>query len=139
KNVGPKGYPGMPEVGNMTLPKKILDKGIKDMVRISDGRMSGTGYGTVILHVSPESAIGGPLALVKTGDLIELNVPARTLNLLIPEEEFEKRRNEFKPLKLPYERGYVNLFLDKVNQAHEGVDFDFLQGSSGSEVKRDSH
>ncbi|EAZ81322.1 IlvD/Edd family dehydratase [Algoriphagus machipongonensis] len=139
KNVGPKGYPGMPEVGNMTLPKKILDKGIKDMVRISDGRMSGTGYGTVILHVSPESAIGGPLALVKNGDLIELNVPARTLNLLISEEEMEKRKAEFEPLKLPYERGYVNLFLDKVNQAHDGVDFDFLQGSSGSEVKRDSH
>ena len=139
KNVGPKGYPGMPEVGNMTLPKKILDKGIKDMVRISDGRMSGTGYGTVILHVSPESAIGGPLALVKTGDLIELNVPNRTLNLLISDEEFAKRKAEFKPTQLPYERGYVNLFLDKVNQAHEGVDFDFLQGSSGSEVKRDSH
>lgn len=139
KNVGPKGYPGMPEVGNMTLPRKVLDKGIKDMVRISDGRMSGTGYGTVVLHVSPESAIGGPLALVKTGDLIELNVPARTLNLLISEEEFEKRKAEFKPSQLPYDRGYVNLFLDKVNQAHEGVDFDFLQGSSGSEVKRDSH
>ncbi|WP_439490482.1 IlvD/Edd family dehydratase [Algoriphagus sp.] len=139
KNVGPKGYPGMPEVGNMGLPQKLLAKGIKDMVRISDGRMSGTGYGTVVLHVSPESAIGGPLAFVQTGDTIELNVPARTLNLMISEEEFEKRRATFKPLNLPYERGYVNLFLDKVNQAHEGVDFDFLQGSSGSEVKRDSH
>ena len=139
KNVGPKGYPGMPEVGNMGLPAKILDKGIKDMVRISDGRMSGTGYGTVVLHVSPESAIGGPLALVQTGDWIELNVPARSLNLLISEEEFENRRNNFQPTQLPYERGYVNLFLDKVNQAHDGVDFDFLQGSSGSEVKRDSH
>ncbi len=139
KNVGPKGYPGMPEVGNMGLPQKLLAKGIKDMVRISDGRMSGTGYGTVVLHVSPESAIGGPLAFVRTGDTIELNVPARTLNLMISEEEFEKRRATFKPLNLPYERGYVNLFLDKVNQAHEGVDFDFLQGSSGSVVKRDSH
>mgnify|MGYP003131871331 FL=1 len=139
KNVGPKGYPGMPEVGNMGLPAKILEKGIKDMVRISDGRMSGTGYGTVVLHVSPESAIGGPLALVQTGDWIELNVPARSLNLLISEEEFENRRNNFQPTQLPYERGYVNLFLDKVNQAHDGVDFDFLQGSSGSEVKRDSH
>ncbi|WP_144602178.1 IlvD/Edd family dehydratase [Algoriphagus algorifonticola] len=139
KNVGPKGYPGMPEVGNMGLPAKILEKGIKDMVRISDGRMSGTGYGTVVLHVSPESAIGGPLALVHTGDLIELNVPARSLNLLISEEEFENRRKNFQPTQLPYERGYVNLFLDKVNQAHEGVDFDFLKGSSGSEVKRDSH
>ncbi len=139
KNVGPKGYPGMPEVGNMGLPQKLLAKGVKDMVRISDGRMSGTGYGTVVLHVSPESAIGGPLAFVESGDMIELNVPARTLNLLISDEEFEKRRANFKPLNLPYERGYVNLFLDKVNQAHEGVDFDFLQGSSGSEVKRDSH
>ena len=109
------------------------------MVRISDGRMSGTGYGTVVLHVSPESAIGGPLAFVQNGDMIELNVPARTLNLMISDEEFEKRRALFKPLNLPYERGYVNLFLDKVNQAHEGVDFDFLQGSSGSEVNRDSH
>ncbi|SFO02080.1 dihydroxyacid dehydratase [Algoriphagus ornithinivorans] len=139
KNVGPKGYPGMPEVGNMGLPAKILEKGVKDMVRISDGRMSGTGYGTVVLHVSPESAIGGPLALVQTGDWIELNVPARSLNLLISEEEFENRRKNFQPTQLPYERGYVNLFLDKVNQAHDGVDFDFLQGSSGSEVKRDSH
>ncbi len=139
KNVGPKGYPGMPEVGNMGLPKKLLEKGIKDIVRISDGRMSGTGYGTVVLHVSPESAIGGPLALVQNGDMIELNVPDRTLNLLVSEEEMAKRLAEFKPTTLPYERGYVNLFLDKVNQAHEGVDFDFLQGSSGSEVKRDSH
>ncbi len=139
KNVGPKGYPGMPEVGNMGLPKKLLDKGVKDMVRISDGRMSGTGYGTVVLHVSPESAIGGPLAFVKNGDEIALDVPNRTLNLLISQEEMEKRKAAFKPTSLPYERGYVNLFLDKVNQAHDGVDFDFLQGSSGSEVKRDSH
>lgn len=139
KNVGPKGYPGMPEVGNMGLPAKVLEKGIKDMVRISDGRMSGTGYGTVVLHVSPESAIGGPLALVQNGDMIELDVPNRTLNLLISDDEFEKRKAEFQPAQLPYERGYVNLFLDKVNQAHEGVDFDFLKGSSGSEVKRDSH
>lgn len=139
KNVGPKGYPGMPEVGNMTLPRKILEKGIKDMVRISDGRMSGTGFGTVVLHVSPESAIGGPLALVQEGDLIELNVPERKLNLLLSDEEMEQRKAAFRPLELPYERGYVNLFLDKVNQAHEGVDFDFLKGSSGSEVKRDSH
>jgi dihydroxy-acid dehydratase len=139
KNVGPKGYPGMPEVGNMGLPKKLLEKGIKDIVRISDGRMSGTGYGTVVLHVSPESAIGGPLAFVHNGDMIELNVPNRTLNLLISDEEMARRKAEFKPVQLPYERGYVNLFLDKVNQAHDGVDFDFLQGSSGSEVKRDSH
>lgn len=139
KNVGPKGYPGMPEVGNMALPKKLLEAGIKDMIRISDGRMSGTGYGTVVLHVSPESAIGGPLAFVQDGDMIALNVPERSLNLLISAEEMEVRKAGFTPLVLPYERGYVNLFLDKVNQAHEGVDFDFLQGCSGSEVKRDSH
>jgi L-arabonate dehydrase len=139
KKVGPKGYPGMPEVGNMGLPKKLLEKGVKDMVRISDGRMSGTGFGTVVLHVSPESAIGGPLALVQNGDRIALDVPKRSLNLLISEEEFAKRNAAFSPSPLPYDRGYVNLFLDKVNQAHEGVDFDFLQGSSGPEVKRDSH
>jgi len=139
KNVGPKGYPGMPEVGNMALPKKLLEAGVKDMIRISDGRMSGTGYGTVVLHVSPESAIGGPLAFVQNGDMIALDVPGRSLNLLISDEEMEARKAGFIPLVLPYERGYVNLFLDKVNQAHEGVDFDFLQGSSGSEVKRDSH
>jgi dihydroxy-acid dehydratase len=139
KKVGPKGYPGMPEVGNMGLPKKLLEKGVKDMVRISDGRMSGTGFGTVVLHVSPESAIGGPLALVQNGDMIALDVPNRSLNLLISEEEFAKSRASFSPSPLPYDRGYVNLFLDKVNQAHEGVDFDFLQGSSGPEVKRDSH
>ena len=139
KKVGPKGYPGMPEVGNMGLPKKLLEKGVKDMVRISDGRMSGTGFGTVVLHVSPESAIGGPLALVQNGDMIALDVPKRSLNLLISDEEFAKRNAAFSPSPLPYDRGYVNLFLDKVNQAHEGVDFDFLQGSSGPEVKRDSH
>jgi len=139
KKVGPKGYPGMPEVGNMGLPKKLLEKGVKDMVRISDGRMSGTGFGTVVLHVSPESAIGGPLALVQNGDLIALDVPNRSLNVLISDEEMARRQATFQPSILPYDRGYVNLFLDKVNQAHEGVDFDFLQGSSGSEVKRDSH
>ena len=139
KKVGPKGYPGMPEVGNMGLPKKLLEKGVKDMVRISDGRMSGTGFGTVVLHVSPESAIGGPLALVQNVDLIALDVPKRSLNLLISDEEMARRQTEFRPSPLPYDRGYVHLFLDKVNQAHEGVDFDFLQGSSGPEVKRDSH
>lgn len=139
KNVGPKGYPGMPEVGNMTLPLKLLEKGFHDIVRISDGRMSGTGFGTVVLHVSPESAIGGPLGLVKNGDKIALDVPNRSLNLLISDEEMEARRAAFQPVAPVYERGYVNLFLDKVNQAHDGVDFDFLQGSSGSQVKRDSH
>lgn len=139
KNVGPKGYPGMPEVGNMALPAKILAQGISDMVRISDGRMSGTGFGTVVLHVSPESAVGGNLALVQNGDWIVLDVPNRSLNLEVTEEELEKRRTTFQPLALGYDRGYVNLFIQNVTQAHEGVDFDFLRGASGPEVKRDSH
>lgn len=139
KNVGPKGYPGMPEVGNMMLPAKILAQGISDMVRISDGRMSGTGFGTVVLHVSPESAVGGNLALVQNGDWIHLDVPNRTLNLEVSDEELEERRKSFIPLDLGYDRGYVNLFVKNVTQAHEGADFDFLRGSSGSVVKRDSH
>jgi L-arabonate dehydrase len=139
KNVGPRGYPGMPEVGNMMLPAKILAQGISDMVRISDGRMSGTGFGTVVLHVSPESAVGGNLALVQNGDWIHLDVPNRTLNLEVSDEELEERRKSFVPLDLGYERGYVNLFVKNVTQAHEGADFDFLKGSSGSVVKRDSH
>jgi dihydroxy-acid dehydratase len=139
KNVGPKGYPGMPEVGNMQLPMKIIQQGVKDMVRISDGRMSGTGYGTVVLHVSPESAIGGNLALVKNGDWIHLDVPNRTLNLEVSDEELTKRRESFHPLQLGYDRGYVNMFIQNVTQAHEGVDFDFLKGASGPVVKRDSH
>jgi dihydroxy-acid dehydratase len=139
KNVGPKGYPGMPEVGNMQLPMKIIQQGVKDMVRISDGRMSGTGYGTVVLHVSPESAIGGNLALVQNGDWIELDVPNRTLNLEVSDEELAKRRASFQPVQLGYDRGYVNMFIQNVTQAHEGVDFDFLKGASGPVVKRDSH
>ncbi len=139
KNVGPKGYPGMPEVGNMALPKKILDQGFSDMVRISDGRMSGTGFGTVVLHVSPESAVGGNLGLVQNGDWITLDVPNRTLNLEVDEMELQIRRREWVPVKLGYERGYVNLFIQNVTQAHEGADFDFLKGASGPDVKRDSH
>jgi dihydroxy-acid dehydratase len=139
KNVGPKGYPGMPEVGNMQLPMKIIQKGVSDMVRISDGRMSGTGYGTVVLHVSPESAVGGNLALVQNGDWIQLDVPNRTLNLEVSEEEMSKRRASFVPVQLGYARGYVNMFIQNVTQAHEGVDFDFLKGASGPIVKRDSH
>ncbi|MEZ0539595.1 IlvD/Edd family dehydratase [Fibrella arboris] len=139
KNVGPRGYPGMPEVGNMTLPAKILEQGVHDMVRISDGRMSGTGFGTVVLHVSPESAVGGNLALVQNGDLITLDVPNRSLHLHVSDEELALRLASFKPLELGYERGYVNMFIRHVTQAHEGADFDFLRGSSGSVVKRDSH
>jgi dihydroxy-acid dehydratase len=139
KNVGPKGYPGMAEVGNMPLPKKILKKGITDMVRISDGRMSGTAYGTVVLHVSPEAAIGGNLALVQDGDIIELDVPNRKLHLHVEEDELEKRRNAYIPLKDHNARGYVKLYVDHVLQADQGVDMDFLVGKSGSYVPKDNH
>jgi len=139
KNVGPRGYPGMPEVGNMQLPAKVLAQGVHDMVRISDGRMSGTGFGTVVLHVSPESAVGGPLALVQNGDLITLDVANRSLHLHVSDEELAGRLARFSPVNLGYDRGYVNLYIRHVTQAHEGADFDFLRGGSGSEVKRDSH
>jgi dihydroxy-acid dehydratase len=139
KYVGPVGYPGMPEVGNMALPKKILQKGIKDMVRISDGRMSGTAYGTAVLHVSPESAIGGNLALVQNGDLIELNVEQRKLHLHVSDEELERRRENWLKPKPAAERGYVSLYIKHVMGADKGADLDFLRGSSGSEVTRDSH
>jgi len=139
KNVGPKGYPCMAEVGNMGIPKKLLEKGVKDMVRISDGRMSGTGYGTVILHVSPESAAGGPLNWVENGDFIELDLNNRSIHWEVSEEELAKRKvdNPFVPVKSI--RGYVGLFIDRVEQAHVGADFDFLKGGSGSKVTRDSH
>ncbi|HMI66662.1 MAG TPA: IlvD/Edd family dehydratase [Cyclobacteriaceae bacterium] len=139
KNVGPKGYPGMPEVGNMGLPKKLLAKGIKDMVRISDGRMSGTGFGTVVLHVSPEAATGGNFAVIQTGDLITLDVPKRTLTVAVTDEELKKRKKLFKAVPPVTERGYVNLYINHVQQAHLGADMDFLVGNSGSKVSRDSH
>ena len=139
KNVGPKGYPGMPEVGNMSLPKKLLEKGVIDMVRISDGRMSGTGFGTVVLHISPEAAVGGVLALVQDGDIIELDVENRKLNLEVSDEVLEERRKLWKPLDMGYNRGYVKLHINHVMQAHEGADLDFLKGGSGDKVTRDSH
>jgi dihydroxy-acid dehydratase len=139
KNVGPVGYPGMPEVGNMALPKKLLAQGVTDMVRLSDGRMSGTGFGTVVLHVSPEAAVGGNLALVRNGDMIRLDVPARSLDLLVDDAELERRRSEWKPIHPVTERGYVGLYQRHVEQAHLGADLDFLKGGSGSEVLRDSH
>jgi L-arabonate dehydrase len=139
KNVGPKGYPGMPEVGNMGIPKKLLDKGIRDMVRISDGRMSGTGFGTVILHVSPEAADGGNFAMIKSGDLITLDLPNRLLNVNISPEEMDMRRKLYLPPAPISDRGYVKLYIDHVQQAHLGADMDFLRGASGSEVLRDSH
>lgn len=139
KNAGPKGYPGMPEVGNIGLPKMMLDKGITDMVRISDGRMSGTAFGTVILHVSPESAVGGTFALVETGDIIELDVANRKLNLHVSDDVLAERRKNWKAPDLGYNRGYAKMYIEHVEQAHEGVDLDFLKGKSGSEVNRDSH
>lgn len=139
KMAGPRGYPGMPEVGNLPLPKKLLEKGIKDIVRISDGRMSGTSFGTVVLHVSPESATGGPLALVQNGDMIELDVENRRLHLDVSDEELEKRRAAWKSNGPVMDRGYAKLYVDHVLQADEGVDFDFLRGSSGSDVPRQSH
>ncbi len=139
KYVGPVGYPGMAEVGNMALPKKILEKGITDMVRISDGRMSGTAYGTAVLHVSPESAIGGNLALVQNGDMIELDVEQRKLHLDVSEEELAKRKAAWVAPKAPSDRGYVNLYVKNVMGADKGADFGFLQGNSGSAVTRDSH
>jgi L-arabonate dehydrase len=139
KNVGPKGYPGMPEVGNMGLPKKLLATGVTDMVRISDGRMSGTGFGTVILHVSPEAADNGTFALVRDGDIIDLDVKARSLNLRVDINVLDKRRKVLASAENPFRRGYVKLFVDHVEQSHLGADFDFLKGSSGSNVTRDSH
>ena len=139
KGVGPVGYPGMPEVGNMELPQKLLEKGITDMVRISDGRMSGTAYGTVVLHISPESSIGGNLALVQNGDLIELDVKKRKLTLHVSEEELKKRRESWKAPEPMADRGYIKLFIDHVQQADQGCDFDFLKGGSGSKVTRDLH
>jgi dihydroxy-acid dehydratase len=139
KNVGPKGYPGMAEVGNMGIPKKLLQKGVKDMVRISDGRMSGTGFGTVILHVSPESAAGGPLNWVQNGDFIALDVENRTINWEVSEEVLAARKIAHPFEKPKTIRGYVGLFIDHVEQADQGADFDFLKGGSGSVVTRDSH
>lgn len=138
KNCGPVGYPGMAEVGNMALPKKVLKKGITDMVRISDARMSGTAYGTVVLHVSPEASIGGPLALVKDGDIVELDVPGRRLHLDVSDEELARRKAAWQPPEKP-SRGYVKLYVEHVQQAHLGADLDFLVGGSGADVPRESH
>lgn len=139
KNVGPIGYPGMPEVGNMALPKKMLAKGITDMVRISDGRMSGTGFGTVVLHASPEAARGGNFAVIQNGDTITLDVPNRQLKLNVSDEELSKRKKAWKPSHKVYDRGYVQLYQQNVQQAHQGADMSFLNGGSGSDVSRDSH
>jgi dihydroxy-acid dehydratase len=129
----------MAEVGNMPLPPKILKRGITDMIRISDARMSGTAYGTVVLHTAPEAAAGGPLALVRNGDLITLDVEARTLHLHVDEAELATRRAAWQPPAPHADRGYVKLYIDHVLQAHEGADLDFLVGKSGAAVPRDNH
>jgi dihydroxy-acid dehydratase len=139
KNCGPKGYPGMAEVGNMGLPAKVLRKGITDMVRISDARMSGTAYGTVVLHTSPEAAAGGPLAVVRDGDMIELDVPNRRLHLDISEDELKARISAWTPPGAPPESGYAMLHHRHVMQASEGADLDFLRGCRGAAVGRESH
>jgi len=138
KGCGPKGYPGMAEVGNMPLPPKLLRRGITDILRISDARMSGTAYGAVVLHVSPEAAAGGPLALVHDGDMIEVDVPARRLHLDVSETELAARRARWKPAPAPT-RGWYKLYVDHVQQAHLGADLDVLVGGSGADVSRDSH
>jgi dihydroxy-acid dehydratase len=139
KNCGPKGYPGMAEVGNMPLPPKILRKGITDMVRISDARMSGTAYGTVVLHTAPEAAAGGPLALVQSGDRITLDVAARTLHLHVDDAELGRRRAAWVPPKPALESGYWKLYIDHVLQADQGADLDFLVGRRGAFVPKDNH
>lgn len=139
KGCGPKGYPGMPEVGNMPLPRKLLEQGVTDMVRISDARMSGTAYGTVVLHTSPETSVGGPLGLVETGDEIELDAVARTMNLLVSDAELARRAALRPAEEYDTTRGYVALHRRHVLQAHLGADLDFLVGKSGDEVKRESH
>jgi dihydroxy-acid dehydratase len=130
RNAGPKGAPGMPEWGNLPIPQKLLKAGVRDMVRISDARMSGTNYGTCVLHVAPESFVGGPLALVKEGDIIELDVPNKQLNLRVNEDELSRRRQAWRPTPGIYPRGYGKLFMEHIKQADEGCDFDFLEGTA---------
>jgi dihydroxy-acid dehydratase len=141
RGCGPKGYPGMPEVSNMPLPTKLLERGIRDIVRICDGRMSGTAYGTVVLHVTPEAAAGGPLALVRTGDWIELDVRDRRLDLDVPADELASRMPNQATVDgyANPRRGWERLYVDHVLQADRGADLDFLVGASGSEVTRESH
>ena len=139
KGAGPRGYPGMPETGNLPLPPKLLARGITDMVRISDARMSGTAYGTVVLHTSPEAAVGGTLALVQSGDLIELDVPNRRLDLIVNEAELDRRRAAWQPAPPAFDRGYAKLYTEHVLGAERGADSDFLIGNSGAKVAREMH
>ncbi len=141
RGCGPRGYPGMPEVANMPLPQKLLRQGVRDMVRVCDGRMSGTAYGTVVLHVSPEAAAGGPLALVRTGDFIVLDIAGRRLDLDVPGDELALRTPD--PATVAAyanpQRGWERLYVQTVQQANTGADLDFLIGSSGADVSRESH
>ncbi|HEV7627404.1 MAG TPA: dihydroxy-acid dehydratase, partial [Streptomyces sp.] len=141
RNAGPKGYPGFPEVGNVPVPKALLEAGVEDVVRISDARMSGTGYGTCVLHVAPEAAVGGPLALVRTGDIIELDVHGRRLDLCVDDAELATRAEAeaARPREESKRRGWEKLYTEHVMQADRGADLDFLTGGSGSEVPRHSH
>jgi dihydroxy-acid dehydratase len=133
---GPRGYPGMPEIANVALPKRLLQQGVRDMVRISDARMSGTSYGTVVLHVAPEAAAGGPLALLRDGDMVVLDVASRRLDMEVDEDELARRRAEWTPPTVGPDRGYLRLYVEHVQGADEGADFDFLRGSSGADVPR---
>lgn len=139
RGCGPRGYPGMPEVGNFALPRRLLEQGVRDMVRISDARMSGTAYGTVILHVAPEAAAGGPLAAVRTGDVISLDVPNGTLHLEVGDDELHRRLGESTTPSWPATRGYERLYVDHVLQADQGADFDFLVGGARAGIPRESH
>ena len=138
RGAGPRGYPGMPEIANLPLPRALLAAGVQDMVRISDARMSGTSYGTVVLHVCPESAVGGPLTLVRTGDIVELDVPGRGLRMLVSDAELAARADSWRPAteEPGGGRGYLRLYRDHVEQADRGADFDFLVGSSGAPVPK---
>ena len=135
RNAGPQGGPGMPEWGMLPMPKKLLKQGVRDMLRMSDARMSGTSYGACVLHISPESYVGGPLALVKNGDMISVDVPARTINLEISDAEMAARQAAWKAPEPRYERGYGWMFSKHILQANEGCDFDFLETSFGAPVK----
>ena len=140
RNCGPKGYPGMAEVGNMGLPEKLLKQGVRDMVRISDARMSGTAFGTVVLHTAPEGASGGPIALVETGDLITLDVGRRSLDVHVGDDTLAQRRAQWTPPPVPMpQSGWQKLYVDHVLQADRGVDLDFLVGKRGADVPRESH
>ncbi len=136
---GPKGYPGFPEIGNMPLPKKLLEQGVSDMVRVSDARMSGTGFGTCVLHVAPESAVGGPIGVVRTGDTVELDVKNRVIRVDLPDEELENRLRSYTPRVAHSDRGWVKLYVEHVTGADQGADLDFLIGQSGDATPRHSH